>query len=264
MFLVRQTLHGERRPTAVPQTVMVTVLNRTNVSTDYIDRVIENRRSYAQTHNYGLFIRDISDYPIGNVPGSWARIPALRHAMSVHKYSEYFWYLDQDAIIMNPTISIEKDIMQPARLDRLLRRDVPIVPPDSIIKTYRHVPAERVQLVVTQDKAGLSSGSIIVRSGEWAKFFLDAWYDPMFRFYNFAKAEQHALEHIVQWHPTILTKLGLIHQNSMNSYSPHSKAGKAYEEGDFVLNLSGCSATGRDCEKEFNRFWKKRKVPQVN
>jgi mannan polymerase II complex MNN11 subunit len=118
-------------------------------------------------------------------------MPAIRHAMATYKHSEYFWYLDQDALIMDPSLSIEQHILAP--LNSLMRRDVPIVPPQSVIKTYRHVPAERIQFIISQDRLGLQPGSMILKSGPWANYFLDAWYDPMFRFYNFGRAEQHAL-----------------------------------------------------------------------
>ena len=74
----------------------------------------------------------------------------------------------------------------------------PVVPPDSVIKTFGNLKGERIDVVVTQDKDGISHSSFIVRNGEWAKYFLDAWFDPIYRSYNFQKAEQHALEHIVQ------------------------------------------------------------------
>jgi len=111
--------------------------------------------------------------------------------MAAYKYSEYFWYLDQDAIIMNPSLSLEDHVL--GRLNSLMRRDVPIIPPSSVIKTYRHVPAERMQFILTQDREGLQPGSMLISNGEWANYLLDAWYDPMLRFYNFAKGERNAL-----------------------------------------------------------------------
>ncbi|KAF8534398.1 galactosyl transferase GMA12/MNN10 family-domain-containing protein [Trichophaea hybrida] len=259
VFVLLRSLSGGERPADAPHTVMVLVLNRTSHSTDYINKIVENRQEYAKAHGYGLFKKEASDYAGGKTPSGWARIPAIRHAMSTYKYSEYFWYLDQDAIIMNPSLSIESHIISP--LGNLIRRDVPIVPPDSVIRTYRHVPPQRIQFIISQDKTGLQPGSMIIKSGAWANYFLDAWYDPMFRFYSFAKAEQNALEHIVQWHPTILTKLALIPQKTFNSFSSLSEnSADTYEDGDFVINLYGCSKPGRNCEKEFNRFWDKRKT----
>ena len=81
-----------------------------------------------------------------------------------------------------------------------------------------------MDFVLTQDKEGLAGGSLLVRTGEWAKFFLDAWYDPLYRSYNFQKAEGHALEHIVQWHGTILAKLALVPQRVLNSYAKEAGA----------------------------------------
>ncbi|KAI5800018.1 galactosyl transferase GMA12/MNN10 family-domain-containing protein [Geopyxis carbonaria] len=266
IFLLVRTFTGDSIPADAPHTVLVLVLNRTSTTaTDsYIDKVIENRQEYARAHGYGLFIKNVGDYPTGNVPQGWARIPAIRHAMTEFKYSEYFWYLDQNAIIMNPALSLEEHITNPARLNTLIRRDVPVVPPESVIKTYKHVPAERIHFILSQDHEGLQPGSMIIRAGEWSKYLLDAWYDPMFRFYNFQKAETHALEHIVQWHPTILTKLALIPQKIMNSYptpieSKLAESGDAiYEKGDFVVHFHNCWNPGRSCEKEFMAYWNKR------
>jgi hypothetical protein len=94
---------------------------------------------------------------------------------------------------MNPDLTIEEHIMKPARLEKLMIKDHPVVPPDSIIKTFTHLKGRDVDFVLTQDKEGLSTGSFILRNGEWARFFLETWYDPIYRSYNFQKAETHAL-----------------------------------------------------------------------
>ena len=75
----------------------------------------------------------------------------------------------------------------------------------------------------------------MIRTGEWAKFFLDAWFDPLYRSYNFQKAEEHALEHIVQWHGTILAKLALVQQRLLNSYMPDPASGDKNDEGESSL-----------------------------
>lgn len=72
-------------------------------------------------------------------------------------------------------------------------------------------------------------------------------------------------EHVVQWHPTILTKLALIEQRLLNSYSIDiaSRGGKGamYQENDFIVRLVGCELDSqRNCEKEMDPFyqqWKK-------
>lgn len=72
-------------------------------------------------------------------------------------------------------------------------RDTSVVPPDSVIKTFKHISGKDVDLVVSQDREDLCSDSYILKNSEWAKFFLDAWFDPLYRSYKFAKAEKHAL-----------------------------------------------------------------------
>ena len=94
---------------------------------------------------------------------------------------------------MNPNVRIEKSIMSPTQIEAAMITDHPVVPPDSIIKTFSHIKGEDVNLVLTQDGEGLSVGSFVIKNGEWAKFFLDTWYDPLYRSYNFQKAETHAL-----------------------------------------------------------------------
>lgn len=180
--------------------------------------------------------------------------------MAHHKHSTNFWLLDQHAIIANPSLSLQSHVLAPERLRSLMRRDVPIVQPNSVIKTYSHIAPERVQFMLTQDADGLHAGSMIIRRGPWADYFLDAWFDPLFRLYGFQKAEQHALEHVVQWHPTVLTKLALLPQRTINSYPPAQNVDSqaAYQDGDFVVHFKGCDQViDRDCEKEFMGYWAK-------
>lgn len=74
-----------------------------------------------------------------------------------------------------------------------MMRNKPVVPPDSVIKTFSHIAGKDVDLIVSQDREDMCSDSYIIRNSEWAKFFLDAWFDPLYRSYKFAKAEKHAL-----------------------------------------------------------------------
>lgn len=94
---------------------------------------------------------------------------------------------------MNPALKVEDHIMDPKRLEHLMIKDQPIVPPDSVIKTFPSLKGTNIDLVLTQDKDGLSQASFIIRKGKWSKFFLDTWFDPLYRSYNFQKADTHAL-----------------------------------------------------------------------
>jgi mannan polymerase II complex MNN11 subunit len=112
--------------------------------------------------------------------------------MTKYPQTKYFWLVDQNTLIMNPDLTIES-IMDAKRLDALMIKDQPIVPPDSVIKTFTHLHGDQIDFALTQDKDGLAPISFILKRGDWSKFFLDTWFDPLYRSYNFQKAETHAL-----------------------------------------------------------------------
>lgn len=188
----------------------------------------------------------------------------------------FLWSLSADALITAPTLSLEEHILHP--LEDLMRKDVPVVPPDSVIHTFSRIKPTRTHLILSQDVENLAHTSMILRNtpattvstDNWAQYFLDAWFDPLYRAYAFQKAETHALEHLVQWHPTVLAKLVLIEQRRMNSYnyaSPplrHPLTGVArshdsmWQEGDLVVNFKGCREDDdRNCEGEMRDYYKK-------
>lgn len=160
-----------------------------------------------------------------------------------------------------------------------MRKDIPVVPPDSVIHTFSHLRPSQVYLILTQDKGNVAPTSFILRNTRnvpvstgqpkdtWSEYFLDAWFDPLYRAYAFQKAENHALEHIIQWHPTILAKLVMVEQRVLNSYVRASlniqdgaKLSDAEDKslwriGDLVVNLKDChNRKGRDCVTEMKKY----------
>jgi mannan polymerase II complex MNN11 subunit len=117
----------------------------------------------------------------------------MRNALTLFPQTQFFVFLGQNALIMNKDLSLGSHITSRERLESLMLRDTPVVPPDSVIKTFAHQTGDEVDLILTQDEDGLAQRVFILRQGEWAKFFLDTWFDPLFRSYNFQKAEAHAL-----------------------------------------------------------------------
>ena len=197
-------------PYGTPETVVVTLLDEPMMSTAYRDKIVENRQFYADKHGehlvcaamstltkdfkgYATFFPNVSDYDLAGSPRSWALVPGLRHAMTVFPHSTYFISLSPHSLIMNPSLNLKTHIMEKKRLETIMMRDKPVVPPDSVIRTFSHLRGDKIDFVVTQDGEGLCQGSFILRRGEWAKFFLDTWFDPLYRSYNFQKAEGHAL-----------------------------------------------------------------------
>ncbi|KAH7367230.1 mannosyltransferase complex component [Plectosphaerella cucumerina] len=257
--------HGpsKRQPSGNPKVLIVTTLDAPAYGQAHTDSIKENRIQYAARHGYETMFVDVDAYDLKGSPTTWSKVLALRHAMSKFPECRYMWYLDQDAYIMEPSISLEEHLMNAARLEELMLRDQSVVPPDSIIKTFTHLKGRDVDLVLTQDREGLSVGSFVVRNGEWAQYLLESWFDPLYRSYNFQKAENHALEHIVQWHPTILSKLAIVPQNVINAYNTAEKGKQVFKAGDFVVRAPGCLKIGegrRTCEHELGGYkaqWKK-------
>lgn len=144
------------------------------------------------------FFPNNTDYNLDGAPNSWACIPAVRHALAKFDNCMYAWYLSDESLIMNLAFTVEGDIMNPKKLETLMLRDQPIVPPNSVIKTFPNLKGTNIDFVLTQDNSGLSSSSFIIRKGDWSKFFLDIWFDPLYRSYNFQKGHTHALVNCLQ------------------------------------------------------------------
>lgn len=208
-------------PAGRPPAVLVTVLDENKFGARYMELIKENRQLYAKRHGtycrargrggevcmrltrrythahthigYATFFPQVGNYELNHAPSSWTKVVAMRHALSTFPDATYFWFVDVDTFIMNPQLSIEKDVMAAATLENSMLVDHPVVPPDSIIKTFTHLSGEDIDLVLTQDKEGLATSSFVLRNSEWARFMLETWFDPMYRSYNFQKAETHAL-----------------------------------------------------------------------
>ncbi|ERF74196.1 hypothetical protein EPUS_03386 [Endocarpon pusillum Z07020] len=260
----------ESAPPGTPPVVIVTVLDEQHMSDEYITNIRANRKDYAARQGYENFFTSVANYTryTEPSPSSWTLIPALRHALTKYPHSTHFFSLSPYALIMSPSLSLEEHVLAPAKLESVMRKDVPVVPPDSVIHTFSHLKGNKVDLVLTQDTENLGHGSFILRRGEWAKFFLDTWFNPLYRTYNFQKAEGHALEHIVQWHPTILAKMALVPQRLMNSYSVDVRPAQGkdndqlqthnalFQDGDLLVHFYGCrAAPERDCEREMKPYY---------
>lgn len=59
---------------------------------------------------------------------------------------------------------------------------------------------------------------------------------------------------MVQWHPTVLSKLALVPQQLLGTYTDSEK-GEAYLSGDFVVVFNGCGQEGQtSCESQADGF----------
>ncbi|KAH6897408.1 galactosyl transferase GMA12/MNN10 family-domain-containing protein [Thelonectria olida] len=249
-----QPPYREHVPSGSPPVLILTVLDTTKYTEAYLQTIKDNREQYAQRHGYENMVVKLFDYNTKGAPQSWAKILALRHSLTLHPDAKFIWFLDQNSYIMDLDRSLDDQVLDPQKLESLMIKDHSIVPPDSIIKTFNHLKGQDASFIISQDDSGLVTNSLILRNGDWAKFFVETWMDPLYRSYNFQKAERHALEHIVQWHPTILSKLALIPQRTMASYGRNGE-GNSYREGDFVAVMVDCRPSGpSSCDKQSQSY----------
>ena len=144
---------------------------------------------------------------------------------------------------MNPSIPLHTHYLSPASLLALPLRDVPAFPPDNTIRTpsLRAQPISQIGLILSHGGGILHTGSIILRRGDYANFVLDSWNDPLVRAYGFAGEDHQGLEHLIQWHPTVLEGLALMPKRSLLSFGVAAGDDEQYHEGNFVVHLDGYS-----------------------
>lgn len=245
-----------------PPVVLVLGINPEKYRAEYIERIISNRKRYAQKFGYGLYVRLVSDFKslyLESASGnpSWTKLPILRAAMQAFPESQHFWYLDQDGLITDFSTSIEDKIINKDALEGVLRRNIPIVHNFDIIKTYKHTPAENMRLIITQNEHGVNPNSFILANNvgpvdrfQYPKVLLDLWGDPAYRHYHgFAeRSEEAALDHLLLWHPTLLSRTAVVPARELAGLSA-IKDGKKdildkdeylYNKGDTALILIQC------------------------
>jgi mannan polymerase II complex MNN11 subunit len=142
---------------------------------------------------------------------------------------------------MNPSIPLHTNFLSPASLLALPLRDVPVFPPETSIRTLplRTQPISQISLILSHGGGILHTGSILVRRGDFANFFIDSWNDPLVRSYGFPGEDHQALEHMIQWHSTVLDGLAVMPKRSLLSFGVAAGDDEQYHEGDFVVHLDG-------------------------
>jgi mannan polymerase II complex MNN11 subunit len=61
-------------------------------------------------------------------------------------------------------------------------------------------------------------------------------------------------EHLVQWHPTVLSRLAIVDQRVINAYSKGTGE-EAYKDGDLAVRFPECAEAGAQaCETESQAF----------
>lgn len=147
--------HGLRRGLAVEQPLKIAILylyelkaankhwvsiKRLGWNSRLIEQLIKNREDYASLHGYDVInANDCINY---SRPVAWSKLDALYKHLPNY---DYIFFIDMDAVIMEPGIRLE-----------------------TLIDSAGH----EKEFIFTEDWNGLNSGVFIVKNTPWSAFFL--------------------------------------------------------------------------------------------
>jgi len=256
-----------------PELVLVTLIDDNKHPRDYIEKIIENRVEYAQSHGYGVLIKFANDYlrfieESHNHQPTWARVALAMEAEVSFPRAEWFWYLADDALIMESGFDPLNDLLDPAQLEPRMKRQVPVMRYDNThIRTYRNNRVQDVSYVLTQDGQMINTDTFFFRNNGASRALLELWAEPLYRKFRRFSSERDALGHMMQWHTQFLVRTAVVEPHYLGSLvvpdgSEDSVWNEvSYKQGDIVAIVS-CDYTTEVCKRDFQKKWNERKRPQ--
>lgn len=246
-----------------PQVVVVTYIDDVKYPREYWEKIVENRLSYAKMHGYGVIVRLASDYAkfiesSSHQAQGWARMAVAREAIESFPKAEHYWFLDQNALIMNPQVDIIEDFVKPENLESKMLRNVPVQRDSGIIRTYVNNKPSHVSLIFSRDDNKISTNSFIYKNSMQAKAFFETVMDPLYRGYRSFWTEADSINHVLQWHTYFLVHSAIVNPKLLASYATpvegefHDEL--QYTDGDFTVIVK-CDYATEPCKKEFTRYW---------
>ncbi|AET41414.1 alpha-1,6-mannosyltransferase Ecym_8123 [Eremothecium cymbalariae DBVPG len=255
-----------RKKTDHPEIVIVTLIDFDSYDKDTVIKIIQNRVNYATQHKYGTYIRWAQEFiPLverQSVQESYEFMKPLiiRAAFFAFPYAKYFWFIDQNGLIVKMDFSLDQFLV-PKILNQFILRGTSIVK-GSNIKSYAELPANRVKIIIPQTKdMELVTDSFIVAPGLYGKAFLDYLSDPLVRNSQWDSMAS-SIGHMLQWHPKMLARTALVHSKVIaaryNYDREPEKKGDLYwySMEDPVILFHGCRERG-SCVSDINSFVQK-------
>lgn len=238
---------------------------------------VRNKRKYVNRWGYDLEIVDMSTKKryAHEWRESWEKVDTIRNCLRKYPDAEWFWWLDLNTFIMEPSYSLQSHIFN--NLARNTYRDINQYNPLNITHPMAGEfldplsqsltgdgKAESINLIVPQDCSGFNLGSFFIRRSAWTDRLLDVWWDPVAyeqKHMEWEHKEQDALEFLYTNQPWIRPHTAFIAQRKINSFPPGACSENGNdtrihydEEGrDFVVNMAGCE-WGRDCWGEMYNY----------
>ncbi|KAF2806904.1 uncharacterized protein BDZ99DRAFT_393124 [Mytilinidion resinicola] len=238
---------------------------------------VKNKKKYARNWGYELEIVDMSTKKryAHEWRESWEKVDTIRNTMRKYPHAEWFWWLDLNTFVMEPSYSLQSHIFN--NLQKNTYRDINVFNPLNISHplTGEHLDPETrsavgdgkpssINLIVPQDCSGFNLGSFFVRRSVWTDRLLDIWWDPVGyeqKHMEWEHKEQDSLEAMYRNQPWVRPHVAFIKQRKVNSFPPGACGERGddpmihYKEKDrdFLVNMAGCE-WGRDCWGEMYHY----------
>ncbi|RCK56708.1 putative alpha-1,6-mannosyltransferase MNN11 [Candida viswanathii] len=267
-------VYGSSSTSNSPELVIVTAVDFDKYSLNALTKIVQNRVDYAHLQNYGVYVRWYQEFlPYFNEfdalrdkeKSKWVRVFCMKAAMFAFPNAKWFWYLDQDALIMNMNTNLEDYMLKPSALNSVMLKDQSLIPPNGLIKTYKNAKAESVRFIFVQSNQKIETSSFLVKNDCIGKSMMDIWGDDLYLQYpNFPYGPDSALTHILQWHPFILSKTTIVPTKTIGASHAFKDVGKTmvYEDGDLLAQWDDCH-NPTECEGILDIYYNKLKKPKA-
>lgn len=257
-----------------PKVIIVTTVDFEKYSVEALTNIVQNRVDYAHEHNYGIYVRWYQEFlPVLNSfsylknkdKARWVRLYCLRAAMYAFPEAEWFWFLDEDSLIMNQAINLNQYLLASSALDPAMLKGQPIIPPDGIVKTSKTSKPDSIKLIITQSDNKLETNSFLMKNDNTGKSMVEMWFQSLyFNYGGFPYGPDSAITHILQWHPFVLSRTAIVPARTISAKHSEielpssSKGGDSshYYDGDFVVEWSDCEDTVKS-EVILNKYYSK-------
>ncbi|QIX00612.1 hypothetical protein AMS68_006129 [Peltaster fructicola] len=231
---------------------------------DAVKLAKENRKAYAEYHGYIDHFINITKYDIPDIHPVWKKLPAIVESFNTFPEAQWVFWLDLDAIIMTPTVAVEKTILSKEGMRKSLHGGAQLMVGSSEEKLDFWWPQEpdfeNIDLIMAQDGATFNAGSFLIRRSLFSQWLLDIWADPFFMHAGFTNREQDSMVHMMKHHPTVRKHTGVARQRSINAFS-EGPNWMEWQKGDLLVHFAGCWVYN-NCQERWTKYWDlKEQVP---
>lgn len=226
----------------------------------------ENRQKYCDKHGYSNLVVDLDQHKSKLEPGiplHWLKLYAIKEAFDKFPESQWVFWLDADALLMNLDIELAGHILNKDVLREKLMYNMPLARRGQKFRGDKYpskdkVNVDDIELILEQDTMTFNTGGMILKRSDYIMHTLmDMWLTKENMEKKFTFPEQDVLTDLIFENKNDLFKrVGFVPQSIINSYwEDHWVASGRYHEGDFLCHFPGKSKHPESFEKAWNHMW---------